>query len=213
MPVWDRLDVTGESGPIGNTFLRQGGSRLAVVLPGRLGGWMTAAVYYPVLALLDRGFDALCLDSYDVVPDPSTLRDDAAAALAAGTAAGRYRQVMLAGKSLGTLAMAELILERPDLASAPTIWLTPLLKVDRVAAALERLRTPGLVVIGSEDPHHDTGALEALEARSHRVLVVAGAHHGLAIDGSAAASAEIPRRLVDAVLGYSEAHDSPRSQD
>jgi pimeloyl-ACP methyl ester carboxylesterase len=213
MPVWDRLDLTGESGPLGNTFLRQDGSGLAVVLPGRLGGWMTAAVYYPVLAMLDRGFDALCLDSYQEVPDPSTLRDDAAAAVAAGMAAGRYQQVMLAGKSLGTLAMAELILDRPDFAGASTIWLTPLLKVDRVAAALERLRTPGLVVIGSEDSHHDTGVLAELEACSHRVLVVAGAHHGLAIDGNAAASADIPRQLVDAVLGYTGNHRSPSSQD
>jgi pimeloyl-ACP methyl ester carboxylesterase len=201
--VRDRLDVNGSVGPIGNTFFRQDGTRLAVVLPGSRGGWLTIAVSYPVLAMLDLGLDALCLDSvYEGTPTREALREDATAALRAGTAAGAYQQVVLAGKSLGTLAMAELICDGPDLAGAPTIWLTPLLKDGRVAAALERLASPGLIVIGTDDHHHDAGALSALEARGHRVLVLAGAHHGLAIDGDAIRSAEIPRLLVDAVSDY-----------
>ena len=203
MPVLDRLDITGSVGPIGNTFFRQDGTRLAVVLPGRRGGWLAIAVCYPVLAMLDLGLDALCLDSvYEEAPPRQTLREDATAALRAGTAAGAYQQVALAGKSLGTLAMAELILHDSDLAGAPTIWLTPLLKDGRVAAALERLARPGLIVIGTDDSHHDAEALSALEARGHRALALAGAHHGLAIDGDARRSAEIPRLLVDAVSDY-----------
>ena len=203
MPAWDRLEIAGASGPIANTFLRQDGARLAVVLPGMVGGWLTAAVYYPVLAVLDEGLDAVCLDSiYREAPTLERLRDDATAAVHAGMAAGAYTQTVLVGKSLGTLAMAELIASDPDLADAPTIWLTPLLRNARVAAALERLRAPGLFVIGTDDPHHDADALTGLEARGHRVLVLSGAHHGLAIDGDAPRSAEIPRRLVDAVLDY-----------
>jgi hypothetical protein len=34
------------------------------------------------------------------------------------------------------------------------------------------------------------------------VLVIDGAHHGLAVDGDARASAAIPGRLVDAVTAY-----------
>jgi hypothetical protein len=203
VPEWGRLDLTGRAGPIGNVFVRQRGTRLAVVLPGMRGGWSTPAVYYPVLGLLDGGLDVLCLDSiYDEMPARERLLEDATAALRAGRAAGDYEQVMLAGKSLGTLAMAELILRDPHFTDAATIWLTPLLKDDRVAAALERLDTTALVVIGSEDSHHDIEVLAGLEARGHRVLVLARAHHGLAISGDARASAEIPRLLVEAVLDY-----------
>ena len=203
MPVWDRLEITGASGPIANTFLRQDGARLAVVLPGIRGGWMTPAVYYPVLGILDEGFDVVCLDSiYRETPGPETLRDDATAAVRAAMAAGGYGQILLAGKSLGTLAMAEMILTDPGFAVPATIWLTPLLRNGRVAAALERLDTPGLIVTGSEDPHHDSEALSKLEARAHRVLVLGGAHHGLAVGGDATRSAEIPRQLVAAVLDY-----------
>jgi hypothetical protein len=201
--AWDRIDVGGAEGPIGNVYLRQNGTRLAVAFPGGRGGWMTPAVYYPVLAMLDEGFDALCLDSiYDQTPSSERLLYDATAALRAGAAAAAYEQVVLAGKSLGTLAMAELILHDPELADAPTVWLTPLLKNGRVAAALDCLTTPGLVVIGTEDPHHDREALSAVEARGHRVLVVAGANHGLAVDGDARRSAAVPRQLVDTVLDY-----------
>ncbi|MBO0838801.1 MAG: hypothetical protein J2P28_25245, partial [Actinobacteria bacterium] len=125
-----------------------------------------------------------------------------AAVVRAARAAGDYRELCLAGKSLGTLAMAELIASDPDLAGARTIWLTPLLRDERVGAALGRLDTPGLIVIGSEDPHHDPALLADLQTGGHRVLVIAGAHHGLAIDGQAVASAEIPGQLVAGVLDY-----------
>jgi hypothetical protein len=200
----DRLEIAGPSGPIENMFFRQDGSRLAVVLPGRRGGWITAAVYYPVLALLDGGFDALCLEEsvYSGTLDPARLRADAIAAIRAGMAAGEYRQVVLVGKSLGTLVMGELITSDAGFAGAPSVWLTPLLEHDRVAAALKRLDTPGLIVIGSEDPQYDPDLLSEMESRGHRVLVLSRAHHGLAIDGDALGSAEIPGELVRAVLDY-----------
>jgi hypothetical protein len=203
MPAWSHLEVTGPAGPVANTFLRQDGSRLAVVLPGMVGGWLTASVYYPLLGILDEGFDALCLEwVHQQIADRERLREDAVAALRAGAAAGDYRAVMLVGKSLGTRAMAEIVIGDAAFISAPTIWLTPLLRDDRVAAALQSLVTPGLIVIGAEDPHHDVEALSELEARGHRVLVLARAHHGLAVDGDAVASAEIPRQLVGAVRDY-----------
>lgn len=205
VPRWEHLDVTGAFGPISNDFLRQDGTRLAVVLPGRRGGWLTAAVYYPVLALLDNGFDAVCLDSiYSENPTREQLRDDALAVLRAARAVGDYRHLVLAGKSLGTIAMAELIGGDPDLARARTIWLTPLLRDEQVAAALRQLETPGLIVIGSEDPHHVPGLLTEFQACGHGSLVITGAHHGLAIEGQAIASAAIPAQLVGAVLEYLE---------
>ena len=60
-----------------------------MVLPGLGAGWMTPAVYYPVLGILDEGLDALCLDSiYDQIPARDRLLDNATAAVRAGRAAG-----------------------------------------------------------------------------------------------------------------------------
>jgi len=200
---WRTLDLRGTSGPIGNTFLSQDASRIAVVLPGFMGGWSTPATYYPVLALLDRGFDALCLDSvYREHPPVDVLTADARAAVEAGRRAGDYSEVAVVGKSLGTVAVTELVLSGAMPRSTMSIWLTPLLRSERTIAALEALQRRALIVIGTADPHFDQAALDALVARGHVVEVIAGANHGLTVDGDAVKSAQIPPRLVAAVHGY-----------
>lgn len=200
---WRRLEIRGASGPIRNTYLVHGCSRVAVVLPGFMGGWSTPATYYPVLALLDRGFDALCLDSiYDEHPAPDVLKADSAAALEAARDAADYDQVLVVGKSLGTVAIAALLADGSLPAATPTIWLTPLLQNDATRGAIGSLTTPALFVIGTSDPSFDRPALERLEAGGHHVLVLDRANHGLSVDGDAAASADVPRRLVAAVQGY-----------
>jgi hypothetical protein len=200
---WTELEVHGASGPIRNTFLRQGGSCLAVALPGFRGGWLVPAVYYPVLCLVDRGADVLCLDSiYQTDPNPERLYQDSLAAIAAGTSAASYREVVVIGKSLGTSAMAELSVRGRLPVGAPTIWLTPLLKADPVVEAIRRLKRPGLIVIGTADPNYVRDRLDSLEQARHSVLVLEGVNHGLAVDGSAERSAEVPHQLVRAVKEY-----------
>ena len=171
-----------------------------VVLPGFMGGWNTPATYYPVLALLDGGFDALCLDSiYSEHPTIHVLTADAHAALEAARRAGDYSQFAVAGKSLGTLAIAELLLDGTIPADTASIWLTPLLRNERTKSALDAIERRALIVIGTADPHYDPEVLRTLR---HTVAVIEGANHGLAVDGDAVASAEIPRRLVAAVRDY-----------
>lgn len=197
------LELTGASGHLGNTFLTQGATRIVVVFPGFMGGWSTPATYYPVLALLDRGYDALCLDSiYREHPAAAVLKADSAAAVAATKHAGDYKSTLAMGKSLGTIAMAELLLDGTLEQSSPTIWLTPLLGDQRVQTAIASLKARALFVIGTEDPHFDQASLDSLSARGHLAVVIPRANHGLAVDGDASASADVPRRLVDAVHGY-----------
>ncbi len=203
MADWRSLEIDGPSGRIANTFIVHGRQRVAVVLPGFMGGWTTPATYYPVLALLDAHFDALCLDSiYREHPDVDVLKGDAAAAIAAANAEGAYRDVLLMAKSLGTIAVAELIHDGAVPTTARTIWITPLLRNDRVANALDALQTPALVLIGTQDPAFDQAHLHALAGHDHEVVVLEGANHGLMVEGEAAASARIPGRLVAAVYSY-----------
>ncbi len=196
MIEWRSLDIQGASGRIGNTFLTQSASRVAIVLPGFMGGWSTPATYYPVLALLDRGFDALCLESiYREHPPIEVLAADSGAAIAAARDAGDYSQIAVVGKSLGTVALTNLVLSGFIPGTTPSIWLTPLLKNETTIAALEALERRALIVIGTADPHFDQAALDALAAKGHAVEVIQGANHGLAVDGDADASARIPSRL------------------
>jgi len=197
------LNIVGPSGQLDNVHFEGHGRRLALVLPGFRGGWMTAAVYYPVLALQESASDVICMESiYSGHPPRDRFYADAAAALQAARAIGSDHGEVIAGKSLGTVQMAEL-LTRGDLSSDTlTIWLTPLLLDPAVAGAIASLTRPALLVIGTDDPHYDAQQLRELSDTGHQTLVLDRAHHGLAVMGDADASARIPLRLVAAVRSY-----------
>ncbi len=109
------LNIVGPSGQLDNVRFEGNGRRLALVLPGFRGGWMTAAVYYPVLALQESASDVICMESiYSGHPPRDRFYADAAAALQAARAIGSDQGEVVAGKSLGTVQMAEL-LARGDL--------------------------------------------------------------------------------------------------
>ena len=57
------LNIVGPSGQLDNVHFEGHGRGLALVLPGFRGGWMTAAVYYPVLALQESASDVICMES------------------------------------------------------------------------------------------------------------------------------------------------------
>ena len=194
------LNIIGPSGQLDNVRFEGNGRRLAQVLPVFRGGWMTAAVYYPVLALQESASDVICMESiYSGHPPRDRFYADAAAALQAARAIGSDHGEVVAGKSLGTVQMAEL-LARGDLSSDTlTIWLTPLLLDPSVARAIASLTSPALLVIGTDDPHYDAQQLRELSETGHQTLVLDRAHHGLAIMGDADACARIPLRPVAAV--------------
>jgi pimeloyl-ACP methyl ester carboxylesterase len=99
--------------------------------------------------------------------------------------------------------MAELLTAGLVPRDVRTIWLTPLFSSASVSDAIRKLTTPGLVVIGTQDHEYDADKLSSLQAAGgHRVSVLEGAHHGLAVEGDACKSAAIPARLVAEVSSY-----------
>ncbi len=120
--------------------------------------------------------------------------EDARAALAA---VEEYDPLVLVGKSLGTIALAELY-RTADLGQAPSIWLTPLLGQEAVRNALASLDAPALVVLGTADPHSDPALLPQ---DGFETLVVEGADHGLELPDPVA-SVDALRRVVDAMARF-----------
>ncbi|MGK5639108.1 alpha/beta hydrolase [Streptomyces sp. URMC 126] len=100
--------------------------------------------------------------------------------------AGACRLVV--GKSLGSLACG-IAADRNILAA----WLTPLLTIDHVAAALRRATEPTLLVGGSADKVWDSRIAASL---GHEVLEVPAADHGLELADDAAGSVDVLRRVV-----------------
>lgn len=172
--------------------------RSAVVIPGGKYGPHTPLHMYSADAAAARGARVRHI-SWD--PPPTLFRGYDI--LAEETAPWVRSQVapvldetggtpLLIAKSLGTFA-AELAAER----SLPAVWLTPLLRLAPVAAALRRATAPFLLVGGTADAHHWDGAL-ARELTPH-VLEVAGADHGMRVPGPLAASATVLGVVATAV--------------
>jgi hypothetical protein len=104
------------------------------------------------------------------------------------TVAGRP---LLIGKSLGTIA-ASVAAER----SLPAVWLTPLLTVPGVTAALSRATAPFLLVGGSGDAWWDGTSARQL---SPHVLEIENADHGMYVPGPLVNSIDVLARMVTAV--------------
>jgi hypothetical protein len=144
-----------------NTFFEQDEEtgHVAVVFPGYGYRCFGPVIYYPTLVLLSLGADVLWVEyAYDREPGyqdlPSAergewLASDARAATNAALEQRRYERVTLVGKSLGTIAMGNLLTEDSRLSSAKAIWLTPLLRSSELRGQLEKVGNPSLFVSGS----------------------------------------------------------------
>jgi hypothetical protein len=104
---------------------------------------------------------------------------------------------LLIGKSYGTIA-ATIAAER----SLPAVWLTPLLTVPWVAAALARATAPLLLIGGTADPMWDGALARRL---SPHVLEVAGANHGMEVPGPVTATIAVLGRMVAAMEQFLDA--------
>ncbi len=207
------LDIAGYRGEsVPHTFLRQAGEarHLGVVFPG----WGYTAdrpvLYYPGLLLLQRGADLLRVEyTYARRPEylaamqeerARWLHADVTAALEAGLAARAYEEITLVGKSIGTLAMGHLLASDARLRRARGIWLTPLLREERLLDQIRRWGGPSIFVAGTADPHYSPTHLEAAVAATRgRQVRIEGADHALEIAGSVVQTVEAMQKVVQAL--------------
>jgi len=209
------LEIAGFAGkPIPNRFFRQeqAADRLGVVFPGLGYNCDMPLLYYPTKLLVERGADVLQLRPDYNVPEFLSLSGeerarwafaDATAALQATLAEHRYQHVTLVGKSIGTMALAHLVATEAQLASAVTVWLTPLLRIPQVAEAAGRFRGPALYVAGTADPNFDADATARVQqVTGAEALIVQGADHSMEIRGDVLRSAAILQQVVHAIAGF-----------
>jgi hypothetical protein len=204
------LDIRGHRDQaVPNTFFAQDSAadHLAVLFPGLGYTAHMPVLYYPRRLLLDRGVDVLLVE-YDYrgrVPfrmprDPERdgwFFEDVAAACEAGLGQRPYSGVTLVGKSLGTLAMGYLLAEDARLSRTRCVWLTPLLRNDRLRAQMRRAGDRSLSVIGTADSHYDPAYLEELRlAPPGESVVIEDADHSLEIEGDTVGSIRAVEQIV-----------------
>jgi len=215
------LEIVGHNGqPVPNTCLRQqeGADQVGLVLPGLRYTCQMPLLYYASRVLLARHADVLWVEqAYHLLPGfqqlwgvplPGSeherrLFDDAAAAYRAVLRQSSYQRVAVIGKSLGTLSMSHLLTSEPALADARAVWLTPLLRDERVCVALRKAPQPSLIVIGSADGSYEPALLDEIRASDRRrVLVIDGADHSLEIRNDMTRSLHVLGQVMDAIESF-----------
>jgi pimeloyl-ACP methyl ester carboxylesterase len=193
-----------------NRLFRQAGARrLALILPGLRYSCDMPLLFYPARLMIQRGAAVLQVHSnYTQAAFQSAskgeqarwLAEDAQAALKAGLAAGDFREAVLIGKSIGTLALASLAAAGVE---APSIWLTPLLRQPHLVEAALQQKGPALFIGSPSDPTFDPTQLERIQAAGKgEGLVIPGADHSLEIPGDIFASLEIMRQVLERIQAF-----------
>jgi pimeloyl-ACP methyl ester carboxylesterase len=161
-------------------------ARTAVILPGRMLSGM------PVNAFAQQGLTEAgwrVVQVWDEYLDPATdAREWVHERLAAAVRhAPEARQLLVVGKSMGTLAAADAAEHE-----WPGIWLTPLLNNDELVVTLRRRTAPALLIGGTADPLWNGRIAREI---TDEVLELDGADHGLA-------KPEQLQPIVDAVAAF-----------
>ncbi len=194
MAILASLDLNGYGDrPLPNRYIThsQPSSCLALMLPGKGYSVEMPFLYYATHLLIRQGIDVLQLRPDYSQPDfekagqeqqSEWLYSDASAGLSAALAEYDYRKVLLIGKSLGTLSMSLLMQRERVLASAITVWMTPLLKLAPVAETVQHCKAPALFMLGTADEAYDAHILaHILAIPTSQAWVAKGADHSLEI--------------------------------
>ena len=205
------ISIRGYGGrSVPNRLFRQAGAqRLALILPGLRYTCDMPLLFYTARLMIQRGAAVLQVHSdytqaaYQSAPGSEQgrwLAEDTQAAYQAGLAADDFRELILIGKSIGTLALASLVAGGVE---APGIWLTPLLHQPRLVEAALQQKGPALFIGSSSDPTFDLAQMQRIQAAGKgEGLVIPGADHSLEIPGDVLASLEIMRQVVERILAF-----------
>ena len=203
----DSFDIQGYDAPVPNTFWTVGSDTLLISLPG-LGytNDMPIMFYLGELAR-NRGYDVLQVNyDYRGVPRETSAEEWSARMLAdvrpvieAALAKSDYRNVILAGKSIGTRVMATLLARGFDKATA-YIWLTPLFVAEPVKQAAMN-NGPSVAVFGDADYAVANVNLAEIAQAGVRIIVQPEGDHGMMVPGN------VPQSIADLANAMKELDD------
>jgi predicted alpha/beta-hydrolase family hydrolase len=176
-------------------------------------------LYYQTKLFLSIGADVLCVEyayigrtDFQSLPDSEQenwFHADVTSSCRIGLAQRAYSKVTLSGKSLGTLAVGHLLTSEPMLSHATAIWLTPVLKDEKLRIQIPRTKQRCLLIIGTRDQYYDVAYMESLKIHPHmKTVILEGADHSLEIKDDLSSSIKI----MDQVIQEIERFVSPSRQ-
>jgi hypothetical protein len=180
--------------------------KIALIYPGMRYSCDKPLLHYTTEILLDRGFDVLQLwADYDNPEFQSSsqaertvqLIEDGRALLLAGIESSSYSDLILVGKSLGSLTMSFILSEELNFPALKTIWFTPLFYLPPVPRIILGLNGPAFVAGSKADHTFESTTTSQLSEKSNIILqVIEDADHSLEIPGDPLHSTRILASLM-----------------
>lgn len=197
-----------------NTFIQQAetSDQLALIYPGLRYSCDKPLLHFSTEILLNQGFDVLQLWADYENPDfqgssqaeqTVQLIEDGKALLQAGLQSDNYSHLVLVGKSLGTLTMAFILSEKPEIPEFKTIWFTPLFYLPPVSKTVLDLSHPAFIAGSKVDHTFDSVTVAQIPEKNNVVLhVYEDADHSLEVPGNPIRSTKILSTLMEALSEF-----------
>lgn len=209
------IQIQGFNGhPVPNRlFKHEESTALAIIFPGLRYSCDMPLLYYLNQVMLNQGIDVLQLNSdytteaIKALPPTERLQvmvTDAQAALMTAFPNMGYTNLILAGKSIGTLPLAMLI-SSGTVPEASCIWITPLLHYPFVVDAALQHAGSSLFIGSKADETFEPENMELIKKKKNvRAIVFNGADHSLLIPGDVLKSLNILDQVVHAYSDFVE---------
>jgi predicted alpha/beta-hydrolase family hydrolase len=216
MVVKTALPIKGYKGrPVANVLYRQSveTDSLGVIF----GGWRYTTelplLYFTRRILTGMGADVLAVDfSYSMERTYAKLSDkkrqewflaDVRAAYVRALRGKTYKRCTAVGKSLGTLAVADLLMESMIDDSARLVWISPLLGAESIRTTLAETANPSLVVLGTHDESFSETNVRFIRRNSKLdLMVVERGDENIEAEGDVAGSAELVVAYINRLKAF-----------
>ncbi|MGD6891897.1 alpha/beta hydrolase [Bacillus mobilis] len=194
------------------THIEKGSNRICFMFSGSGYNYDKPLFYYATMLMLEHKIDVVHIHySYDeqVMNKPmeevtKIMMDDINPLMKEVLKGEQYNDTMFLGKSLGTIPIANDLMQRGEFAKSKMILLTPLLTFDSIFDSILHSHHEGLLVIGDKDHQYNANQIDQLHKTNLQIEVVQNANHSVNVgefetENSIEAIANIMRKLEETV--------------
>ena len=214
MPSLKRFDVTGyKNQTVPNMYIDFGSDQLAIFLPGIGYTNDSPILHYTGSYLLQKEINILRVD-YRYSDSDEFLNstkgeqahwiiEDVKPAVEAVLSEKDFKKIILIGKSMGTIALGEILSSITKLKDAEVIWLTPLINHDELVAQILKINNRSLLIMGTEDHAYKADQLEKiLEKKNVDSLIIEGLNHSLEIENQIIESIHASQKILLKIMSF-----------
>ncbi|MDI3091738.1 alpha/beta hydrolase [Priestia megaterium] len=182
----NQKSVSSQTHRITYTHIKTGGPRICFMFSGLGYTYEKPLLYYVTMLMLKREIDVvhihytypkeLMTQSTDEIAD--VMMQDIDLVLQDVLSHNNYKNIIFAGKSMGTIPLIQRIMKDEAYKDAVMLLLTPLLIRSELFESLLESTHKGLIVIGTRD-HYYNESVYGLKTKKMHIEVIENADHSL----------------------------------